>query len=139
MYAPCHKKCSLFLLFQRQTTDSFCSREHTCCFFIGWSGIVYVHQQCQVCSIIFCSKWCNICIQKYLCKIMCHILTLFVMFVEVQFTLPITFHAYFLIQLKFIQQKFLCHTKIILCKNAKIMTYGNNIKCMISPKVLKNA
>jgi hypothetical protein len=27
--APCHKKCPIFLLFQRQTTDSFCGREHT--------------------------------------------------------------------------------------------------------------
>jgi hypothetical protein len=29
LYAPCHKKCPIFLLFQRQTTDSFCGREHT--------------------------------------------------------------------------------------------------------------
>jgi hypothetical protein len=30
MYAhSCHKKCPIFLLFQRQTSDSFCGREHT--------------------------------------------------------------------------------------------------------------
>jgi hypothetical protein len=29
LYAPCHKKYPIFLLFQRRATDSFCDREHT--------------------------------------------------------------------------------------------------------------
>jgi hypothetical protein len=29
LYAPCHKNCPIFLLLQRQKTDSFCGREHT--------------------------------------------------------------------------------------------------------------
>jgi hypothetical protein len=40
MYAPCHKKCPIFLLIQRQTSDSFCGREHTDCICIDF--------QCQM-------------------------------------------------------------------------------------------